>query len=916
MGCPGDETLAGLVGSTLPDHEQASLDAHLDVCADCRQLVALIAEGSLLTVRGDDDTPSPAGSAGLPKQRGDPIGRHRVERRLGVGGVGIVYLCTDPELDRPVAVKVLLSSIAGRASHRRRLIREARSLATLSHPHVVPVFDAGEHDCEVFLAMEFVPGTTLREWLKADARPRDTIIDKFVQAAEGLAAAHAVGLVHCDFKPDNVMLAADGRVMVTDFGLVRPVGAGSTRDGGSPGSTQSQDSATMTDGGSRDGLGLFGTPAYMAPEQIRGDDVDPRADQFALCVALWEALAGQRPFVGQTVEELLLRISSGERTPMPPTARVPAAVVSVLERGLAVDRDQRWPDMATLSRALTDADRRRGRRAWVGAFAGVTAVLAIGVLADDETAGSCDRAGAQLAGVWDSTRRGELGARLRAIDSPYAETTWRRAEARLEAYARDWLTESRDACVAAQDLATQPEAIGDRRQSCLGRARSELSAVVGALGDVDESSLANVDALVDSLLPPAGCSAQWILDGGLPDPRPEDAQSVEAVRALLSEAAAQAQLGRFELADATVAEAQRLAQAVAYPPLQAEVAVRVATHTYARGDHAHGVDALKNALAYATSTGHRGVMFDAALGLVLLLQYAHRAEVALPYDELAAATADGDPWRLSLVLGHAAMLYTQMGRSAAAERLFDEVLGYRRSAFGLETAGVLRTRRARARLHALMGKLDQAAREHKEVLAQSQEIYGTDHPSVALFHNGVAGVLRAQGKHEEAATHLRKAVSLWERGLGEAHPHVASALDNLGNELTALGRMDEAEPLQRRALRIRQAAFPLGHRLVLDGHGNLAATLEAQGRLDEAATELETAIELGAESGHTWGVGRRNLSIVRREQGRLPAARAILREELAAMTADGIESTDATYVGTLEQLDALGADEPSDAAVR
>ncbi|MEM6992246.1 MAG: tetratricopeptide repeat protein [Myxococcota bacterium] len=914
MACPGDETLAGLVGSTLPDHERSNLEAHLDVCPECRQLVALIAGGSLLTVRGEEETPSASRSTGLPKRRGDVIGRYRVERRLGVGGMGIVYLCTDPELDRPVAVKVLLSSIAGRATHRRRLIREARSLAALTHPHVVPVFDAGEHECEVFLAMEFVPGTTLREWLKAEARPRGAILEKFRQAAEGLAAAHDVGLVHCDFKPDNVMLTADGRALVTDFGLARAVRAGITRANGSLGSRLSQSSATPNDGGSHAGLGLVGTPAYMAPEQIQGDDVDPRADQFALCVALWEALAGQRPFVGRTMEELLLRISTGERTPPPPTARVPARLVSVLDRGLSVERAERWPDMRTLSRALTAAGAGPGRRARFGAFAAVTGVFAIGMLATEESASPCAEVGQQLAGAWDPTIRAELAATLLAIESPHAETTWRRAEARLEAYAQAWLTGYRDACAGTDVAGPNPEAIRDRRLACLGRARSELVAVTGALADVDERTLANADAVLEPLSSLARCTQASVLEGGLPEPPPAEARTVEAVRELLADAAAHVQLGDFEDGRATLTEAQRVAQAVTYLPLQAELALAVATLTYAEGDYPRGSEELKNALAHATSTGHRSVIFDAALGLMLLMEYGKRAEEGLHYADLAKATVDGDPWRLSKVRGHEAILYRQLGRYAEAERLLEQVLEYRLATFGRAASETLTVQRALARVHGLMGRLDQAAQEHEEVLALARKLYGPDHPSNALHHNALAGVLLAQGKHEEAVVHLRKAASLWEAALGGVHPHVAVALDNLGLALTALGRMEEAEPLQRRALRIRQEAFPAGHPYLIDGHRNLAVTLEAQGRLDEAGKELEAAIEHGAEAGRTWGVGRRNLSIVRREQGLLPAARALLREELTAMAADGVEEEDDAYVGTLAKLDELlGVEEPGDA---
>ncbi|MCW5809037.1 MAG: serine/threonine protein kinase, partial [Deltaproteobacteria bacterium] len=208
-------------------------------------------------------------------------GQYKVERVLGEGGMGVVYLARDLKLDREVAIKVGIERSAAAIG---RLAREAMALARLSHPNVVVIHQVGELGGRAFVAMEYVPGGTARTWCQGKGRRE--VVALYIAAGEGLAAAHAAGLVHRDFKPDNVLVGADGRPRVADFGLARVqlaagVGAGMT--------------------------GALGTPAYMAPEQFGDGEVDARADQFALCASLWEALFGERPFAERTTEREAIR---------------------------------------------------------------------------------------------------------------------------------------------------------------------------------------------------------------------------------------------------------------------------------------------------------------------------------------------------------------------------------------------------------------------------------------------------------------------------------------------------------------------------------------------------------------------------------------------------------------------------------
>jgi serine/threonine protein kinase len=273
------------------------------------------------------------GAAHPPIARGTVIdGAYRIERAIGEGGMGVVYLARDVRLERDVAIK-LGSSVSTAALARAG--REALALARLSHPNVVAVFQIGEVGGRLYIAMEHVAGGNARQWVAASSRGWREIVALYAAAGDGLAAAHAAGLVHRDVKPDNVLVGDDGRPRVADFGLAR--GAVST-DGAPDAAMPSSESVTQTGT-------ILGTPAYMAPEQLAGEDLDPRADQFSFCASLWEALFGTRPFAGKTPQEIGAAIARGEPRPEPTerARRVPRHVIAALVRGLHRDRDQRWP---------------------------------------------------------------------------------------------------------------------------------------------------------------------------------------------------------------------------------------------------------------------------------------------------------------------------------------------------------------------------------------------------------------------------------------------------------------------------------------------------------------------------------------------------------------------------------------------
>jgi serine/threonine protein kinase len=260
--------------------------------------------------------------------------------------MGVVFAAYDPQLDRKVALKLLRTGLnLSSKEARTRLKREAQAIAQLSHPNVVAVYDVGATEAgDLYIAMEFVEGDTLTSWLKKWPRTWREILDVFLQAGRGLGAAHATGLLHRDFKPDNVLVGGDGRVRVTDFGLARSVLG--PDEGTRPRADMTALQIDLTATGT-----VLGTPRYMAPEQLTSADIDARADQFSFCIALFEALYGTHPLAdGTSIKMLENNVAA---SPPPEGTKVPAATGRVVSRGLEKDPKKRYPNMAQLIAELS-----------------------------------------------------------------------------------------------------------------------------------------------------------------------------------------------------------------------------------------------------------------------------------------------------------------------------------------------------------------------------------------------------------------------------------------------------------------------------------------------------------------------------------------------------------------------------------
>jgi serine/threonine protein kinase len=355
MACPPVDQLLAFASGELNEDKSASLESHIDSCAECRSALSNYAKGG----------PPPV------------LGRYRIDTVLGSGGMGIVYRAYDPQLARPVAIKVVRRAgedTAGRA----RLVREAQALARLSHPNVCHVYDVGSEGDEVWVAMELIDGVSLRQWAEQH-RDRDGLVDVLLGAAEGIAAAHAAGLVHRDIKPENVLVTRDGRAIVTDFGLARH------EDGINPHASTLSNDPHLTATGA-----IAGTPAYLAPEQLLGDPIDARVDQFAWAVMAFELLTGQKPFpiiFAVRVEAI--------RQGLTPPATLPAPIATALVRAMQAAPDDRFPSMRELIAAM------RSQRSLVPRRGRAPAIAGLVVLG----------AGAIVLGAWQLTRADEPAAK-------------------------------------------------------------------------------------------------------------------------------------------------------------------------------------------------------------------------------------------------------------------------------------------------------------------------------------------------------------------------------------------------------------------------------------------------------------------------------------------------------------------------
>jgi len=539
-------------------------------------------------------------------QEAVPYGRYRLLNRLGEGGMGVVYAAYDEHLERKIALKLIRPSRLDGAEARERTLREARALARLSHPNVVHVYEVGELEGQMFVAMEFLAGPTLHAWLKGQVRPWRETLRRFCQAGEGLAAAHAQGIIHRDFKPQNAMLGGDGRVRVLDFGLAR---FGASGEAGARADAEAMGDArglTMTGA-------VLGTPAYMAPEQFMERRASERSDQFSFCVALFEALHGYRPFQGETIAGLMEAVGAGLVAARPQDSAVPQRIHAVLLRGLKVDPEARWPSMHDLLVALEREPGARLRRT----LAAVTLVAGIGAAGhaltrpNEVVAAVCPDARLEIAEIWGEARAAGVRAAVRAKHGVEGDALLAVVEPHLERYAAQW-SAMRDAACLAHAEGRQSAHVFDLRTACLDQRRAGFDAVVQLLDGAGELSLADIAGASSAVPALARCEdTQALLAAIAPPEDPAMAARVQAHRETLARAQVHEDAGQYAPGTALVATVLADEAALAHEPLRAEAyLLKGALEMFF--DSAGSLRSLERALWTALACGHAPVAAQAS----------------------------------------------------------------------------------------------------------------------------------------------------------------------------------------------------------------------------------------------------------------------------------------------------------------
>ncbi|MEM6995482.1 MAG: serine/threonine-protein kinase [Myxococcota bacterium] len=788
------------------------------------------------------------------------VGRFSLVRRLGAGAMGVVHLAYDDALDRKVAIKLIRNPWSSSGS--ARLVREARAMARLSHANVVQVYEVGEFSLGTFVAMEFVDGCTLREWLtRADAVDSRRRLQLLLGAGRGLAAAHDAGLVHRDFKPDNVLITRAVEAKVSDFGL-----SGIVRD--SPGGAA--DPLV-----SHRAVAAVGTPRYMAPEQLRGESTDERSDQFAFCVMACEVLLGVHPFTGDDAPSLLRAMERGPRLERRAEVALPRRFESVLARGLSWDREARWPSMEALLRRLQPEP--RPRRWWKYCVAGIVVVAPVAAWISEDT--TCDDGRARLAGVWDAAARAQLDAVFASFDVGYAEQSWRRLQPRIDRYAEGWIAVHRQVC----EVGHGSRSPGVEHRRCLQRRLASLDASIGVLTTLDSAGLPYAPDVIDQLPPAARCLA----DAPAAPTRPHETHAVAAAHRLIDESLALSRLRRGEAALRRADEALAAVQALPATDVVARAHHATGVARLLLTDHGRAVEQFQRAQSIALRGNHHEIALDATVMVSFVLGVAQRrfdeAALAMSFAEGLAARVHDASRRAAIVSTLAAVLIHRGDYGSAQRRLqrarddlraeagpSDPIWGDLQARLGV---ALLQQHRYRVGLEAL----------HDGLAVYSARL-GPDHPRVASVHVRIGNLHRRTGD----VSGMTKAFSTARRiyvAAGEQPERVAEVDVALGSPLVAAGRGTDAVDHFRRVLTRWRPVLGAGHPTLLDAASSLADVLVQTGQLEEASDVLRILVD---DTERYWGASHPEVLAVRLarvdvllERGRAGEAEAVARAGLA-----------------------------------
>jgi tetratricopeptide (TPR) repeat protein/predicted Ser/Thr protein kinase len=853
VACLDDRAVRAWVRGEVPEADRDSVRAHLDTCDSCTELIASTLDTEWI---------------------GQTVGRYRIVERIGGGGMGEVFRAEDPELRRDVAIKLVRQG-----GSQQRLLHEAQAMARLAHPNVTRIYDVGAAGDGVFLAMELVEGRTLREWFGESARTWRDVVSVMRQAGQGLRAAHEAELVHGDFKPDNVLVARDGRVLVTDFGLARMAFARAHARA----STATAGAALETT------CGFAGTPAYMAPEQFADEPAaTPASDQFSFCVTVFEGLYGRRPFAGTDLPSLRDAVVGGQVSMPPKAHRVPGKLVRAVRRGLATKASERFASMAELLAAL---DAAMSRRALViaGGTAGLGAAVAATLLVT--SAGSrdaCSDGPSQLAGVWDASVRTKLSQAFAGSGLPYASTSLASVVGALDAYRDRWIGAYAETCKATHVRKEQSAALLDVRMHCLARRRGEAKALV------DELSRGTADSVRDAV---AGVNALRSIDDCADIATLEDLERLPAdaaqrtkiakVDAELARCRALLTTGQFKPGQACATAATATATELGYRPTIAEseliagmVETRLRdweradasiTRALLTAEEARDARTRARALLWLVAIAGERAAFaqgheraEHARAIIKGLGGARDLEADLAFHEGVMLFREGKLAPASDLLKKAVALREEVygkqdarvaeplaalasieitrKNNDAAKALLDRALAIQEAALGASHPSVAKTLHTVAQLQLRMGKTDDALATQKRSYDLLVAAYGENHRDVALSVGVIAQAYMFAGKYTDAIEPAQRSADLMAKAVGDEHHDTAIALQTLAATQTRAGKTGEALANHQKALAIQMKVLGPEHHLTTQSQVNLAMALRTAKRCSEAFPLLDAAL--------------------------------------------------------------------------
>ncbi|MEM7156001.1 MAG: serine/threonine-protein kinase [Myxococcota bacterium] len=833
------------------DSEPESESSGADQPADLLRVEGLVPLPVAAAVDGgseDEDEDEYSGGYGVEAlPRGTQLGRYVLLGRVAGREGAVVYGAYDPEEDRKVLLKLFDpggdddDEDAAQAV-RLELARQAQGVAKVSHPCVEQIHEVGVYDHWVFLATEFVDGLNVRQWMEVrdDPFPWPEVLRVFREAGRGLAAAHKQRIVHRDFRPSNVLMGKEGRLVVIDFGLAPEVEE-EDDDIEVSALRESLSGAALED--TQPGpAGMAGTPAYMAPEQHLTGQADARSDQFSFCVAMYEALYGERPFSGNRPRAIALEAAKHKVRPAPPDSNVPAWLRAIVIRGLSPRPKDRFPTMEALLRELArDPSARRRRWLWGAAgAAGMMGVIGLTAWAFEADQNACDDTSSALAEVWTIERREALGEVFTATERQWAEPTWRYTESKLDAWSSVWADYSRLACQATRVWGDAAEKTYELRVACLDRHLTEFDATLEALAEVDGPMLDRAHALAQRLPDPRRCtdtSALFVL--GQP---PEDSrEQIDGLHRQMAGLEARLVLGQAGAVSHEIGGLLPEADATENDALIARGHLLRGRAELAKGNP-EAEALLHGAAQEALRAGDTSLAAIAWRGRVdALLQRDRAAEAGALVDYIDAVMANKRfEWlRPDLAIAR--------GRAELAQGRSAEALGHFYAAIELEE-----------------GRND------------------ADPLRLLPAWLGQAEVLDAHEDTQEAIAPIKTALDVTRNTLGPQHPAAVELLQRLGQLQQREGLLTDARPNLEQALEITRMAGNGDPGRIAELETSLGRILQTEGDVASAAIHFERAYELVQGKTPTGASFRAGLRVARArlELRRKAEARTLLAQLL------------------------------------